>query len=113
MSVTSALKSGDGVRITADAGDNQASYPRQAGSTPGMTTVNRGAPGSAGMSEQATDRYDCRFLTDLVTDGRVNFTETQREQFSRDASPHEGSLPDAVVWPASTGEVSRILSAAN
>lgn len=65
------------------------------------------------MSEQAAGGHDCRFLTDLVTDGRVNFTETRREQFSQDASPHEGSLPDAVVWPASTEEVSRILSAAN
>jgi D-lactate dehydrogenase (cytochrome) len=65
------------------------------------------------MSEQATGRYDCRFLADLVTEGRVSFTESQREQYAQDASPHEGRLPDAVVWPASTEEVSRVLAAAN
>jgi D-lactate dehydrogenase (cytochrome) len=65
------------------------------------------------MSEQAADRYDCRFVSEVVTEGRVSFTEGQREQFTEDASPHEGPLPDAVVWPGSTGEVSRVLAAAN
>ncbi|MEF8841094.1 MAG: FAD-binding oxidoreductase [Haloarculaceae archaeon] len=67
------------------------------------------------MSEQAggAGRYDCRFLADVVTEGRVSFAEGQREQFAEDASPHEGQLPDAVVWPASTEEVSRVLAAAN
>jgi D-lactate dehydrogenase (cytochrome) len=67
------------------------------------------------MSEQAggAGRHDCRFLADVVTEGRVSFAEGQREQFAEDASPHEGSVPDAVVWPESTEEVSRVLAAAN
>jgi D-lactate dehydrogenase (cytochrome) len=67
------------------------------------------------MSEQAggAGRYDCRFLSDVVTEGRASFAEGQREQFTADASPHEGPLPDAVVWPASTDEVSAVLAAAN
>ena len=67
------------------------------------------------MSEQARDAggYDCRFLSEVVEEGRVSFAEGQREQFRTDASPHEGPLPDAVVWPGSTEEVSRVLAAAN
>lgn len=58
-------------------------------------------------------QYDCGFLDALVTKGRVNFEASSREQYSLDASPHEPSLPDVVVWPASTEEVSRVLAAAN
>lgn len=59
------------------------------------------------------ERHDCGFLEDVVEDGRVSFVESQRQQYSQDASPHEPSLPDAVVWPSGPDEVSRVLSAAN
>jgi D-lactate dehydrogenase (cytochrome) len=57
--------------------------------------------------------HDCRFLRDVVPDDRVDFEESRREEFAVDASPHEPTLPDAVVWPESTAEVSAILAGAN
>jgi len=60
-----------------------------------------------------TSEYDCRFLTDVVPAERVHFAESRREQFALDASAHEPHLPDAVVEPESTAEVSAVLEAAN
>jgi D-lactate dehydrogenase (cytochrome) len=57
--------------------------------------------------------YDCRFLADVVPDDRVDFEESRREEFAVDASPHDPTLPDAVVWPASTEEVSGVLAGAS
>lgn len=65
------------------------------------------------MSESVSESYDCSFLESVVKDGRVSFTESQREQYAADASPHDPHLPDAVVWPATVGEVSNVLEASN
>jgi len=65
------------------------------------------------MTEQAADGYDVGFLADIVEEGRVSVAEGQLAQYASDASPHEGRPPDAVVWPASTEEVSAVLAAAN
>ncbi|MEE6210411.1 FAD-binding oxidoreductase [Salarchaeum sp. III] len=54
--------------------------------------------------------HDASFLRDL--DAECSFTESHREQYARDASPHHPSTPDAVVWPERTEEVSNVLSAA-
>ncbi|WP_254546882.1 FAD-binding oxidoreductase [Halomarina pelagica] len=64
------------------------------------------------MSETETG-YDCRFLADVVDEGRVSFEESRREQYAVDAGPHDPRTPDAVVWPADAAEVSRVLAAAN
>jgi D-lactate dehydrogenase (cytochrome) len=65
------------------------------------------------MSEQVAGGHDCRFLEGVVEAGRVSVADGKLEQYASDASPHEGSLPDAVVWPESTAEVSAVLAAAN
>jgi D-lactate dehydrogenase (cytochrome) len=57
--------------------------------------------------------HDCQFLTGVLPDDRVDFEESCREQFAVDASPHEPRLPDAVVWPTSTAEVSAVLEGAH
>ncbi|WP_254525816.1 FAD-binding oxidoreductase [Natrinema caseinilyticum] len=56
---------------------------------------------------------DCGFLDDLITEGRVAHGTSVREQYASDESPHTGRTPDAVVWPASSGEVAAVLEAAN
>jgi D-lactate dehydrogenase (cytochrome) len=65
------------------------------------------------MSESAAESYDCSFLESVIDEGRVSLTESQREQYAADASPHEPHLPDAVVWPATVEEVSQVLAASN
>jgi len=62
---------------------------------------------------QRTAGHDCGFLADILPAERVDFEESRREEFSLDASPHDPSLPDAVVWPHTTEEVSAVLAAAN
>ncbi|MFC6837947.1 FAD-binding oxidoreductase [Halomarina ordinaria] len=57
--------------------------------------------------------YDCAFLDDVIVDGRVAHAESVREQYATDESPHEGRIPDAVVWPATTEEVAAVLEGAN
>lgn len=59
------------------------------------------------------DGYDCSFLSDVMMEGQVEYSNSVREHYSSDASPHEASLPDAVVWPMNTEETSRVVSAAN
>ncbi|MFB6297215.1 MAG: FAD-binding oxidoreductase [Salinirussus sp.] len=63
----------------------------------------------------ATDTagYDCRFLADVLDGDRVHTGLDRREAFAVDASPHEPHLPDAVVEPTSTAEVSAVLAAAH
>lgn len=65
------------------------------------------------MSEHRAAKHECRFVEDLVSEGRVSFEDGHREQFSEDAGPHEPAMPDAVVWPATTEEVSDVLREAN
>jgi D-lactate dehydrogenase (cytochrome) len=60
-----------------------------------------------------TQQHDCGFLTDLSLDGRVSFDDEDHERFSKDEGPHPAHLPDAVVWPHSTADVSAVLAAAN
>ncbi len=57
--------------------------------------------------------YDCSFLDEVIEQGRVAYTESQREQYQQDASPKAPSLPDAVVWPETADETARILQAAS
>ena len=65
------------------------------------------------MQSEPETRYDCSFLDDVVTDGRIAHTESVRAQYATDASPHEGRVPAAVVWPASSAEVAAVLKEAN
>lgn len=44
---------------------------------------------------------------------RMSLTRAIREQHARDQSAHEAHLPDMVVWPLTTDEVSRTLALAN
>ncbi len=60
-----------------------------------------------------SDRHDCSFLSDLKLDGEVGFSDSIREQYSADASPHHASFPDAVVWPTTQEETSQVVTAAN
>lgn len=57
--------------------------------------------------------HDCSFLTDIISEGSVEFSDASREQYSADASPHPASFPDAVVWPETAEEASQVVSAAN
>jgi len=65
------------------------------------------------MQRDPDSSYDCAFLDDAVTDGRVAHGTSVREQYASDESPHAGRVPDAVVWPVSTDEVATVLAAAN
>ncbi|ELY38953.1 FAD-binding oxidoreductase [Natronorubrum tibetense] len=65
------------------------------------------------MQRNPDSSSDCAFLDDAVTDGRVAHTESVREQYATDESPHAGRTPDAVVWPASADEVAAVLAEAN
>ena len=59
--------------------------------------------------------HDCSFLEDLSLDGSVTFGESTRETHAEDWGTREGGgvLPDAVVYPESTADVSAVLSAAD
>ncbi|RMG92730.1 MAG: FAD-binding oxidoreductase [Chloroflexi bacterium] len=51
-------------------------------------------------------------LVEIAGEGNVSQSEADREQHSRDQSAHAAHLPEVVVWPGSTEEVSRILQLA-
>ncbi|WP_423750726.1 FAD-binding oxidoreductase [Salinirarus marinus] len=59
--------------------------------------------------------YDCAFLDDLDLDGSVSTDASYREGRATDwgTPPDLETLPDAVVWPASTSDVAAVLAAAN
>jgi len=60
--------------------------------------------------------HDCSFLVDVVPEERVAFDEGTRESRAADFGAGEidrGVVPDAVVRPESTDEVSAVLAAAN
>ena len=60
--------------------------------------------------------YDCSFLTELLDEGQISFGDAARESHAADWAAQEsgeGIVPDAVVWPASTEDVSVVLEAAN
>jgi D-lactate dehydrogenase (cytochrome) len=52
-------------------------------------------------------------LQSLVGPERASATDGHRQQHSRDASSHAPGLPDVVVWPETTAEVSAIARYAN
>jgi D-lactate dehydrogenase (cytochrome) len=59
---------------------------------------------------------DCSFLSALGLDGEVSVGDSDRETHAADfgAEARGGATtPDAVVWPASTADVSAVLAAAN
>lgn len=55
------------------------------------------------------------FLTDLLDESQVSFGSSDRENHAGDwGTPDDRKVrPDAVVWPESTDDVSRVLGAAN
>lgn len=61
--------------------------------------------------------HDCSFLADLgLGEGQVSFGESHREGHAADWGAQQsgqGVVPDAVVWPESTADVSAVLAAAN
>lgn len=52
-------------------------------------------------------------LVNVLGEERVSVTEAERLLHGRDQSAHPPHLPDAVVWPHTTAEVSAILKLAN
>lgn len=52
-------------------------------------------------------------LKTMLGADRVSTGHSDRELHSRDQSTHEAHLPDLVVWPLSTAEVSRVAAFAN
>jgi D-lactate dehydrogenase (cytochrome) len=52
-------------------------------------------------------------LQAIVTPARVSIAQADRAQHARDQSSHAEHLPDLVVWPQTTAEVSAILRYAN
>ncbi len=52
-------------------------------------------------------------LETIVTPERVSTAEAVRTQHARDQSSHQPHLPDIVVWPQTTAEVSAVLRFAN
>ncbi|MFQ5343265.1 MAG: FAD-binding oxidoreductase, partial [Anaerolineae bacterium] len=65
------------------------------------------------MSYDHLSDGDLVFLRDVVGADWVSTTHADREQHSRDQSFHEAHLPDVVVWPETTAQVSAILHHAN
>ncbi|MEF8838953.1 MAG: FAD-binding oxidoreductase [Haloarculaceae archaeon] len=58
---------------------------------------------------------DCTFLADLLPADQIAFDDTARGDHAADwgaAETGEGVVPDAVVYPESTGDVSTVLAAA-
>src|SRR5688572_4936460 len=52
-------------------------------------------------------------LTALLDESRVSAREADLNLHSRDQSFHESRLPEVIVWPQTTEEVSHILRYAN
>ena len=65
------------------------------------------------MTYDSLSESDLAHLRSLVGEEWVSTTVAVREQHARDQSFHAPHLPEAVVWPATTDQVSAILSYAN
>jgi len=52
-------------------------------------------------------------LQEIYPPERISLARAVREQHARDQSAHEAHLPDVVVWPLSTAEVSQTLALAH
>lgn len=60
--------------------------------------------------------FDCSFLEGLGLDGAVSFGDSDRDLHAGDFGAQQRGWavrPDAVVWPASTEDVSQVLRAAD
>ncbi|MFB6155397.1 MAG: FAD-binding oxidoreductase [Haloferacaceae archaeon] len=59
--------------------------------------------------------HDVSFLEDLNLDGEYSTDDSYRDGHAGDwgTDDDQRTLPDAVVWPATTGDVSTVLAAAN
>lgn len=60
-----------------------------------------------------TMTYDCSFVDDLVTEGRVRSDSDTLAAYAEDEGPHDPHRPDRVVWPDSVEEIATVLTAAN
>ena len=69
--------------------------------------------GEGDMGFNAFGEADLACLRDLVGEARVSTGRSNLELHSMDETHHRGFLPDVVVWPNNTEEVSRILAMAN
>ena len=56
---------------------------------------------------------DISFLKSVVGEERISRGQSNLELHSVDETRYRGFLPDVVVWPKTTEEVSRILKMAN
>jgi len=65
------------------------------------------------MSFNPFTERDLVFIRELVGEERVSIGQSYLELHSADESYHKGYLPDVVVWPKSTEEVSRIMKMAD
>ena len=60
--------------------------------------------------------HDCTFLTDLLSEEQVAFTDATRESHASDWGSRESShatVPDAVAFPESTADVAAVLAGAH
>jgi D-lactate dehydrogenase (cytochrome) len=65
------------------------------------------------MTYNRVTKEDLYFLTNLLGADRVSTGESNLVLHSADQAHHKGYLPEVVVWPDTTGEVSAILEMAN
>lgn len=65
------------------------------------------------MTFQRITEKDIRALEDIVGPERISAGESNLNLHSMDQTHHRGYLPEAVIWPGSTEEVSAILRFAN
>ncbi len=54
-----------------------------------------------------------QFLKSIMGDDQISTGESARSLHSRDQSSHTAHMPDMVVWPDTTEQVSRIVAFAN
>lgn len=64
------------------------------------------------MSFERITEKDMQALREIVGEDRVSAGESNLHLHSMDQTHHKGYVPEAVVWPSSTEEVSRILKLA-
>lgn len=65
------------------------------------------------MAFNSVTQDDLEFLKGLVGEERVSTGQSNLELHSFDEAYHKGYIPEVVVWPKKTEEVSRILQMAN
>jgi len=65
------------------------------------------------MTFRRVGEKDLKDLADIVGASRISTGESNLNLHSMDQTHHRGYLPEVVIWPLSTEEVSRILTLAN